>query len=117
MCIRDRLGSPDRPERDRTPEDIADIELPEIRRIAESHGIHPALVCIKWAVQRGQTPIPFSVKERNYTANLKCVTEDPLTSEEMEVIGGLERDNRLVKGQVFLWPGAGDWRDLSLIHI
>ena len=106
------LGSPDRPERDRTPEDIADIELPEIRRIAESHGIHPALVCIKWAVQRGQTPIPFSVKERNYTANLKCVTEDPLTSEEMEVIGGLERDNRLVKGQVFLWPGAGDWRDL-----
>ena len=106
------LGSPDRPERDRTPEDIADIELPEIRRIAESHGIHPALVCIKWAVQRGQTPIPFSVKEKNYTANLKCVTEDPLTSEEMEVIRGLERDNRLVKGQVFLWPGAGDWRDL-----
>lgn len=106
------LGSPDRPERDKTPEDVADMELPEIRAIAEAHGVHPALVCLKWAVQRGQTPIPFSTKEKNYRGNLKCVTEDPLTEAEMETIRGLERNNRLVKGQVFLWPGASDWRDL-----
>ena len=24
----------------------------------------------------------------------------------------LERNNRLVKGHVFLWPGAKDWHDL-----
>lgn len=27
-------------------------------------------------------------------------------------IATLERNNRLVKGQVFLWEGAKDWHDL-----
>ena len=36
----------------------------------------------------------------------------PLTDEEMATIATLERNNRLVKGQVFLWPGANDWHDL-----
>ena len=106
------IGSPSRPERDKTPEDITDIELPEIRAIAQAHGVHPAVICIKWAVQRGQTPIPFSTKEKNYTANLRCVTEDPLTEEEMEIIRGLDRNNRLIKGQVFLWEGASGWENL-----
>ena len=77
------IGSPERPERDKMPEDIADIELPELKAIAAAHGVHPAVICIKWAVQRGASPIPFSLKEKNYTMNLKCVTEDPLTEEEM----------------------------------
>ncbi len=106
------IGSPDRPARDKQPEDISDIGLPEMKAIAEAHGVHPAVICIKWAVQKGHTPIPFSLKEKNYTMNLKCVTEDPLTDEEMEIIRGLDRNNRLVKGQVFLWEGANDWHDL-----
>ncbi len=106
------IGSPARPERDKTPEDITDIEVPEIREIARAHGVHPAVICIKWAVQRGQTPIPFSTKEKNYTANLQCVTEDPLTDQEMEIIRGLDKNNRLIKGQVFLWEGARGWEDL-----
>ena len=40
------------------------------------------------------------------------MTEDPLTEEEMKKISTLERGNRLVKGQVFLWEGAKDWHDL-----
>ena len=40
------------------------------------------------------------------------MTEDPLTEEEMAKIGTLERGNRLVKGQVFLWEGAKDWHCL-----
>ena len=55
------IGSPGRPERDRTPEDTSPTEDPVIVEIARSHGIHPAVVCIKWAIQRGQTPIPFSI--------------------------------------------------------
>lgn len=106
------LGSPDRPERDRTSEDIADLQMPEIKQIAEAHHCHPVLIALKWAVQRGQTPIPFSTKERNLFANLQGVTEDPLTEEEMQIIAGLERQNRLIKGQVFLWPGASGWREL-----
>lgn len=82
-------------ERDKMPEDIADIELPELKAIAAAHGVHPAVICIKWAVQRGASPIPFSLKEKNYTMNLKCVTEDPLTEEEMETIRSLDKNNRL----------------------
>ena len=106
------LGSPQRPERDILPEDIADMEEPELKKIAEAHGVHPALICLKWAYQRVTTPIPFSVKEKNYVANLKSIMEDPLTDEEMEIIKGLEKGNRLVKGQVFLWEGANGWEDL-----
>ena len=36
----------------------------------------------------------------------------PLTEEEMATIATLEKGNRLVKGQVFLWHGAKDWHDL-----
>ncbi|MDO4293599.1 MAG: aldo/keto reductase [Eubacteriales bacterium] len=106
------IGSPSRPERDRTAQDVADIELPAIRAAARAHGVHPAVICLKWAVQRGQVPIPFSVKQSQYISNLKCVTEDPLTAEEMEAIRREDKNCRLIKGQVFLWEGAGGWEDL-----
>ena len=106
------IGSPSRPERDKTDEDIADVQVPELVEIANAHNVHPAIVCLKWAVQRGQVPIPFSVREEQYVGNLKCATEDPLTDKEMEVMKSLDRNNRLIKGQVFLWEGAKGWEDL-----
>ena len=106
------IGSPSRPERDRTEDDVVDVEMPEIVSIAKAHNVHPAIICLKWAVQRGQVPIPFSVKEKNYMANLRCVTEEPLTDEEMELISKADKNCRLIKGHVFLWEGAKDWRDL-----
>ena len=104
------LGSPRRPERDILPEDIADMQMPELVEIAKAHNCHPAIICLKWALQRGQLPIPFSV--HNYEANLRAAITEKLTDEEMATIATLERNNRLVKGQVFLWPGANDWHDL-----
>ena len=106
------LGSPSRPMRDRTAEDISDMQLPEIISAAEAHGVHPAVICLKWAVQRGQISIPFSVREPQYIQNLKCITEDPLTEEEMKAIEKADRNCRLIKGQVFLWKGAESWHDL-----
>ncbi len=106
------LGSPQRPERDIEPDDIADMQLPEIEAIAQAHGVHPAIVALKWAVQRGQIPIPFSVHEEKYVSNLQSTITEPLTEDEMKVIATLEKHNRLVKGQVFLWAGANDWHDL-----
>ena len=98
------IGSPRRPERDIVEEDINDLAMPEVVEIAKDHGVHPAIVALKWAHQNGQIPIPFSV--HNYVANLKCITE------EMAIMATLERGNRLVKGHVFLWEGAKDWHDL-----
>lgn len=106
------IGSPSRPERDRTAEDVVDTGLPAVAEAAKNHQVHPAVICLKWAVQRGQIPIPFSVKPDQYISNLKCAVEDPLTKEEMEAIAKEDKNCRLVKGQVFLWEGAKGWEDL-----
>ena len=106
------LGSPDRPERDRTPFDTAPLEDPTIREIASEHGIHPAEVCLKWGMQRGEVVIPFSTNPRNYAANLRAVVEDPLSQDEMERIAATDRRCRLIKGHVFLWKEGQSWEDL-----
>src|SRR5271157_802337 len=106
------IGSPGRPVRDRTPEDTSPTEDPVVKRIAERHGVHPALICIKWAVQRGQTPIPFSANRAHYLSNLRGVVEDPLTNDEMQEIAAIDRNCRLIKGQVFLWKDGQSWEAL-----
>lgn len=106
------IGSPRRPERDRAPGDSVDIEDPVIVAIAGAHGMHPAPLCIKWAVQRGQTPIPFSTNPDHYRANLEAVVDDPLTDEEMCAIAAIDRGCRLIKGDVFLWREGQSWEDL-----
>lgn len=106
------LGSPSRPERDVFEDDVADLQMPEMIEIAKKHNVHPANIALKWGQQRGEIIIPFSVEEHKYVSNLKCVTVDPLSADEMKTLATLERGNRLVKGQVFLWEGAKDWHDL-----
>jgi diketogulonate reductase-like aldo/keto reductase len=106
------IGSPGRPERDRVPDDTSPTEDAGIRQIAQRLGVHPAVVCIKWAVQRGQVPIPFSANPRNILGNLSGVTSEPLTQQEMDAIEKLDRNCRLIKGQVFLWKDNQSWEDL-----
>ena len=106
------IGSPARPERDKTADDTVDIEDPVIVKIAEQHRVHPAVVCVKWAVQRGQVPIPFSTRRSSYLSNLQAVVSDPLSDEEMSEIGTIDKNCRLIKGQVFLWKDNQSWEDL-----
>lgn len=106
------LGSPARPERDRTPEDTVDLDDPVIVDIAARRGVHPAAVCIRWAIQRGQTPIPFSTNRAHYLSNLRAAVMDALTDAEMAAIAEIDRNCRLIKGQVFLWKDGQSWEDL-----
>ena len=106
------IGSPSRPERDRTPEDTADTEDPVILEIATRLGVHPAVVCVLWQVQRGSVPIPFSVKRSQFESMLNNVGTLKLTDDDMTAIAGIDRNCRLIKGQVFLWESATDWTDL-----
>jgi diketogulonate reductase-like aldo/keto reductase len=106
------IGSPARPERDRTPDDSSPITDPVIVKIANRLQINPALVCIKWAVQRGQIPIPFSSNARNILSNLRGIVNEPLTAEDMHEIETIDRNCRLIKGQVFLWKENQPWEDL-----
>jgi diketogulonate reductase-like aldo/keto reductase len=106
------LGSPSRPARDRTVDDTSPMDDPVIVRIAHDHGLHPAEVCLKWALQRGGVAIPFSVKPAQYLANLRAVVSAPLTDGEMTEIAAIDRGNRFIKGQVFLWKEGQRWEDL-----
>jgi len=106
------IGSPTRPDRDKAENDTVDIEDPVIVKIAKRLNVHPAVVCVKWAVQRGQVPIPFSVHRHEYLSNILSTTTEPLTDEEMKEIEGIDKNCRLIKGQVFLWEGAKDWTEL-----
>jgi len=106
------IGSPKRPDRDRTATDTVDIEDPVIVKIAARLQLHPAVVCVKWGIQRGQIPIPFSVNRQNFLSNLQAAVSAPLTAEDMQAIAGIDKGCRLIKGQVFLWPSAKSWEDL-----
>jgi alcohol dehydrogenase (NADP+) len=106
------IGSPTRPDRDKAPEDTVDIQDSVIVKIARRLNVHPAVVCVKWAVQRGQVPIPFSIHRNEYLSNLQSAVSGPLTAAEMAEIAGIDKNCRLIKGQVFLWEGARGWEDL-----
>lgn len=104
------LGSPGRPERDRTPEDTVDLEDQVITKIADRHHITPAQVAIKWAIQRGQIPIPFSVN--HFYENVEAAVKVVLTDKDMADIAKIDKNCRLIKGQVFLWKDNQSWEDL-----
>ena len=106
------IGSPTRPERDTTPDDTVDIEDPVVLRVAKRLNVHPAVVCVKWAAQRGQVPIPFSIRPAEFYSNLLGVIENPITESEMQELSQIDKGSRLIKGQVFLWEGADSWEDL-----
>lgn len=106
------IGSPSRPARDRTPEDASEFDDPVLRAIAKRLGAHPADACLAWAVQRGEVAIPFSVKPAQLAANLKAGMPFQLTLDEMNAIAGIDRNCRLIKGQVFVWRKDADWRIL-----
>ena len=104
------IGAPNRVEK--TGNEVCDIEQPEIVEIADNHGVHPATICLKWAIQRDTLPLAFSGKYRNYCDNLKGITEDMLSDEEMNIMNGLECNSRINKGIGFLWESAKDWHDI-----
>jgi len=56
--------------------------------------------------------MPSIPKRRNMLANLKAIVSDPLSDKDMQAIAEIDKNCRLIKGQVFLWPGAKSWEDL-----
>jgi len=118
------LGSPNRPARDTFKEHRADMRDPVIQDIAAELGVAPARVCLSWAYQRENKSggyVAMATRSDWILDNLEAATGDLLTSEQMlRICGddtpehpGIDANNRLIWGQVFLWPEAdGDWRIL-----
>jgi len=118
------LGSPKRPGRDTFKEHRADMIDPVIGQIAAELGVSPARVCLNWAHQRENKSggfVAMATRSDWILQNLTAATEELLTPEQMLRISGdgtpdspgIDANNRLIWGQVFLWPEAdGDWRVL-----
>merc|ERR1712232_1207977 len=108
------LGSPGRPDRDRTEDDTVDLEDPVVVSLAKQFKVHPASIAIAWAVRRGQITIPQSCSERNIRSNLVAATliSKQLTEKNMEDLASIDKRCRLIKGQVFCWKQGQDWKDL-----
>ncbi len=118
------LGSPNRPGRDRFKEHRADMMDPTIQAIAIEAGVTPARVCLNWAAQREKKSggyVAMATRSDWMLDNLKAAAENLLSADQMLRISGddspahpgIDANNRLIWGQVFLWPEAdGDWRVL-----
>ena len=118
------LGSPNRPSRDTFKEHRADLQDPVINQIAKELGVSPARVALNWAIQRdGKSGgfVAMATRSDWIAENLMAACEDILSEEQLLRISGNDTDehpgidanNRLIWGQVFLWPeAAGDWRIL-----
>ena len=118
------LGSPNRPARDTFKEHRADMMDRTIQAIASELDVPPPKVCLAWASQRENKSggfVAMATRSDWIRDNLSVATEDLLSSEQLLRISGdgtpehpgIDANNRLIWGQVFLWPEAdGDWRVL-----
>ena len=118
------LGSPNRPARDTFKEHRADMMDPVIQHVAAELGVAPARVCVSWAAQRENKSggyVAMATRSDWMLDNLMASVEDLLSPEQVQAISGdgtpecpgIDANNRLIWGQVFLWPEAdGDWRVL-----
>jgi len=118
------LGSPKRPARDTFKEHRVDLADPVIAGIAAELGVSPARVALSWAVQRENGSggfVAMATRSDWIAENLKAAIDDLLSPEQLRRISGngtpaypgIDADNRLIRGQVFLWPETdGDWRVL-----
>jgi len=118
------LGSPNRPARDRFKEHRADMLDPVIQSIAAENGISPGMVCLNWASMRENKSggyVAMSTTPDRIHDNLYAAAKDLLTPDQILAISGdgtsehpgIDANNRLIWGQVFLWPEAlEDWRVL-----
>lgn len=118
------LGSPNRPARDTFKEHRADMQDATIQAIARELGVAPPRVCLNWAAQRMAKSggyVAMATRSDWMLDNLKAAVEDLLSPAQLLRISGdgtperpgIDANNRLIWGQVFLWPEAeGDWRIL-----
>jgi alcohol dehydrogenase (NADP+) len=118
------LGSPNRPGRDRFKEHRPDMMDPVIQSIAAELSASPAKVGLAWAAQRENKSsgyVAMATRSDWMAENLRVATEALLSPEQLlRICGddtpenpGIDANNRLIRGQVFLWPEAdGDWRIL-----
>ena len=70
-----------------------DLDLPELRAIADRHGCTPAQVVLRWHLQNDLSVIPKSVSAARLAENFHALDID-LSNADMAVLDGLDRGHR-----------------------
>lgn len=71
-----------------------DLDAPAVASIAETHGVTPAQVVLRWHLQHDRIVIPKSVDPRRIATNIDLFGFE-LTAGEVAAIDGLDSDVRL----------------------
>eukprot|EP01084_Bolivina_argentea_P248951 416554_1 len=105
------LGSPERPERDRSDDDPVVMNNNVLTEISKEINCSIAQVIIGWHINRGVVCVPkatekWMLDQNMYAANIK------LSNEQMKRIECIDQNHRLTKGQVFCWYKEQPWQEL-----
>ena len=98
------LGSGDRIDAMKAPDEPSLLENKVITEIAKKHGASPGQVLINWSVLRGTAVIPKSVNEGRIIENLKSINVN-LDEEDLKKIANLNEHFRYVTGDFFVTEG------------
>ena len=99
------LGSQDRPASLKGADEPVLLKNPVIEAIAAERGCTPAQVLLAWHLQSGISTIPKSVSPARLKENL-AAAEITLTPADLEQIGALDQNLRLVSGSFWLMEGS-----------
>lgn len=106
------MGSPNRPQRDRFPEHTVDLEDPVLIEISKENGWTIGQTALKFNMQRGIALIPQTATESRLEENLLAANLPDLTKQQMQRLLQIDKNCRLIRGQVFNWKKNQDWHDL-----
>eukprot|EP01084_Bolivina_argentea_P178682 308816_1 len=106
------MGSPNRPERDVFPEHTVDLADPVLIEISNENGWTVGQTALKFNMQRGVALIPQTATPSRLEENLKAANLPNLTKEQMDRLLKIDKNCRLIRGQVFSWKQGQDWHDL-----
>lgn len=99
------LGSPDRPDQFKAPNEPSLLKNPVIEALAKEKGYNPGQILMSWALHRGLSVIPKSVNPGRIAENLKAESIE-LSGDDMDRIHTLEKGFRYVTGSFWVSDGG-----------
>ncbi|GFR45268.1 hypothetical protein Agub_g6374 [Astrephomene gubernaculifera] len=106
------LGSPDSAALTKRAEDApSPLREPAVAEVAAALGKSPAQILIRWAVQRGTSVLPKSVKPERIRSNLD-VFDWEIPADMYDKLSKLPYQQRMVDGSFWINP-AGPYKTLQ----
>jgi alcohol dehydrogenase (NADP+) len=99
------LGSRDRPDVMKKPDELNLLENPVVMSIAQTHACTPAQVLLRWSIERDTAVIPKSVSPDRMAENFR-VTELKLSGQDMAELAKLDSGFRYVHGEFWTFEGS-----------